>query len=565
MKKIGLLFGENSTFAHELIGTLNLKGPENLVAEPVNLANIAHATSSGYDLIFNLHPRNPTLYQSFLQAEALKGCQILNNPFLFPGFDRFVASVAAENVLLNVVPTHLLPSYELPPGNSHKSFPNLSYPWGWDHVFDEVGFPAIMKPVQGGEAHHIHKVDSKEEFFEAQRGSGNQPMVLQKFVKTEEVYLCFYMGNSYQEVMVLPFDPAHGAFQSEDKNPHPILSDNLKMHTRAFADEFGCDFCSIVFAIYEEEPYFIDIHNPTDFLDGKSLGPARFRNLLNAVSDMIIEKVEGGEGLSWGLHIPQAEQEIVGESVTTSEELELPTKAKEQLLAVESEGNEDEGKEFLVIDTSAEALENEDTPKLEELTETSPSLLPEGMDEAKNPSEESIPENETPQIPPMITYSTSTPGQEENTWAEFKKEEFLNDMENELPLADNTVEADTSDMRSSAEEMDNAIASHLPPAGVHVSDSKQKVIQRIASRIHQVNFHRIGRAMESESDDLKKIFGVGPFIEEKLQSLQIYTFRQIANFTEEDERILNEILEFFPGRIERDEWVKQAKELSGNS
>ena len=563
MKKIGLLFGENSTFAHELIGTLNLKGPENLVAESVNLANISHATPSGYDLIFNLHPGNPTLYQSFLQAEALKGCQILNNPFLFSGFDRFVASVAAENVLLNVVPTHLLPSYELPPGNSHRSFPNLTYPWGWEKLFDEVGFPAIMKPVQGGEAHHIHRVDSKEEFFDAQRSSGNQPMILQKFVKTEEIYMCFYMGNSYQEVMVLPFDPAHGAFLSEDKNPHPILSDNLKMHTRAFADEFGCDFCALVFAIYEEEPYFIDIHNPTDFLDEKSLGPARFRNLIKAVSDMIAEKVEGEEGLSWGLHIPLAEQKEAEDSATTSEA--LPEKAKEQLLAVESEGKEEESQEFFVIDTSTEALGNEETPAPEELVELSSASHSDGMEEKGVTLQESLETEGIPQIPPMITYATSTPEQEENNWATFKKEEFLSDIENDLPQEESQVLPESSEEEPRSTEMDNPIASHLPPTGIHVSDSKQKVIQRIASRIHQVNFHRIGRAMESESDDLKKIFGIGPFIEEKLQSIQIHTFRQIANFTEEDERILNEILEFFPGRIERDEWVKQAKELLDNS
>lgn len=62
------------------------------------------------------------------------------------------------------------------------------------------------------------------------------------------------------------------------------------------------------------------------------------------------------------------------------------------------------------------------------------------------------------------------------------------------------------------------------------------------------------------ADDLTKISGVGPVIVGKLEALGITTFQQIADFTAEDiERIDNELN--FKGRIERDDWVKQAKEF----
>ena len=63
------------------------------------------------------------------------------------------------------------------------------------------------------------------------------------------------------------------------------------------------------------------------------------------------------------------------------------------------------------------------------------------------------------------------------------------------------------------------------------------------------------------ADDLSKISGVGPVIVGKLEALGITTFQQIADFTAEDiERIDGELN--FKGRIERDEWVKQAVELA---
>ncbi|MFD2934434.1 hypothetical protein [Spirosoma flavum] len=92
-------------------------------------------------------------------------------------------------------------------------------------------------------------------------------------------------------------------------------------------------------------------------------------------------------------------------------------------------------------------------------------------------------------------------------------------------------------------------------------NSEAAVLSRIAARANEVNFDRIGRAVASEADDLKDIVGVGPFLERKLHSLGIYTFRQVANFTKEDIDKVNELIEFFPGRIERDTWVEQSKEF----
>jgi len=62
----------------------------------------------------------------------------------------------------------------------------------------------------------------------------------------------------------------------------------------------------------------------------------------------------------------------------------------------------------------------------------------------------------------------------------------------------------------------------------------------------------------------KKIGGVGPFIEEKLNRIGIYTFEQIASMTTEQAGKINEAIEFFPGRIQRDDWVSQARDMMNN-
>ena len=63
-------------------------------------------------------------------------------------------------------------------------------------------------------------------------------------------------------------------------------------------------------------------------------------------------------------------------------------------------------------------------------------------------------------------------------------------------------------------------------------------------------------------DDLTQINGIGPVIAEKLAGLGVTTFKQIAELDEAAIESINEQLNF-KGRIEREEWVDQAKKLVG--
>ncbi|WP_034491357.1 NADH-quinone oxidoreductase subunit NuoE [Afifella pfennigii] len=69
---------------------------------------------------------------------------------------------------------------------------------------------------------------------------------------------------------------------------------------------------------------------------------------------------------------------------------------------------------------------------------------------------------------------------------------------------------------------------------------------------------------EGKKDDLKQISGVGPVLEEKLNGLGIWHFRQIAAWKGEEIAWMDEYLHF-KGRIERDDWVGQAERLAEKS
>lgn len=62
-------------------------------------------------------------------------------------------------------------------------------------------------------------------------------------------------------------------------------------------------------------------------------------------------------------------------------------------------------------------------------------------------------------------------------------------------------------------------------------------------------------------DDLKLIVGIGPVLERMLHKMGIGTYRQIAHWSERDIDEFDARLPEFPGRIRRDAWVTQAREL----
>jgi predicted flap endonuclease-1-like 5' DNA nuclease len=67
--------------------------------------------------------------------------------------------------------------------------------------------------------------------------------------------------------------------------------------------------------------------------------------------------------------------------------------------------------------------------------------------------------------------------------------------------------------------------------------------------------------VKQQKDDLKLILGIGPKIEKKLNKLGVYTFEQITELTPEMIEQINTKLKSFPDRIERDDWMGQAKKI----
>ncbi|MEM6806025.1 MAG: hypothetical protein AAF696_31800 [Bacteroidota bacterium] len=91
---------------------------------------------------------------------------------------------------------------------------------------------------------------------------------------------------------------------------------------------------------------------------------------------------------------------------------------------------------------------------------------------------------------------------------------------------------------------------------------EEMILTRVKGRKSWLNYDRFGLASITEKDDLQKINGIGPFIEDKLNALEIYTFSQLSKLTKRDVSLVNDAIELNEGHIERDDWVGQSKSFT---
>jgi predicted flap endonuclease-1-like 5' DNA nuclease/predicted nuclease with TOPRIM domain len=70
------------------------------------------------------------------------------------------------------------------------------------------------------------------------------------------------------------------------------------------------------------------------------------------------------------------------------------------------------------------------------------------------------------------------------------------------------------------------------------------------------------RAQVAQRDDLTRIEGIGTFLENQLNDIEVYTYEEISSWDSERIAEVTQKIGYFEGRIEKDQWVEQAAQLA---
>jgi glutathione synthase/RimK-type ligase-like ATP-grasp enzyme len=291
MKKVGLLFGMETTFPPALVDRIKQIGAPDVTAEFVKIGGVTMADPSGYAVIVDRISHEIAFYRTYLKNAVLGGTYVINNPFWWSADDKFFNYALATKLGVAIPPTVVLPHKAHPPNTTAQSMRNLVYPMNWNEVFDYVGFPAFLKPFDGGGWKDVYKVDSPQEFFNAYDQTGALCMTLQRAVNFKEYFRCYVVGQ--EKVRIMQYDPRapfHERYVRDSSQLPAALLQRVERDCITLCKALGYDLNTVEFAVENGIPYAIDFMNPAPDADVHSVGEENFEWIVNAVAELACKK-----------------------------------------------------------------------------------------------------------------------------------------------------------------------------------------------------------------------------------------------------------------------------------
>jgi len=294
MKKVGILAGREKTFPDALIKNINDRSEGSVVAEYIKLGGVRFDAPLQYDLAIDRISHEVPFYRATLKRMALEGTFIINNPFWWSADDKFFNYSLARKLGVAVPKTVLLPQKDYIQGIVSESLRNLEFPLDWQAIVDYVGFPAFMKPFDGGGWKNVSKVNSIEELIAEYDKTGTLCMTLQESVEFDQFVRCYCIGQ--EEVMIMAYDPRKPYLSGEQYvyDPNylsPELTARVVHDVRTLCSALGYDINTVEFAIKDGVPYAIDFMNPAPDAELQSVGPFYHEWVTEAVTNLVFKRL----------------------------------------------------------------------------------------------------------------------------------------------------------------------------------------------------------------------------------------------------------------------------------
>ncbi len=312
MKKIGILFGQEDTFPWAFIDRVNEKikaqGIKNMMAEAVSIDTVEQAKSDEYAVIIDRISQDVPFYRAYLKNAAITGTAVINNPFWWSADEKFFNNALAEKIGVPVPKTFILPTSHRPPDTDENSFRNMKFPFDWEKMFSTVGFPAYMKPHDGGGWKSVYRVDNPEDLWAKHSETEHLVMMLQEEIQFTEYFRCYVLGTDKVHIMQYePRNPHHLRYVIDGPEVDKKLLDLVENYCIKLNKALGYDFNTVEFAVRDGVPYAIDFCNPAPDADIHSVGQENFDWIVENAANMAIAKAKqykkGQMNLTWGTFV----------------------------------------------------------------------------------------------------------------------------------------------------------------------------------------------------------------------------------------------------------------------
>ena len=297
MKRVGILAGREVTFPESIIKSINEKGNGEVVAEMVTVGGIRLDQDKKYDIIIDRISHEVPYYRAMLKRMALEGTYVINNPFWWSADDKFFNYSLAAKLGVAIPKTVLLPQHAYIKDITSESLRNLEFPIDWEGIVNYVGFPAFLKPHDGGGWKNVSKINSLEELWSEYNQSGTLCMTLQEGIEYDHFVRCYCVGQ--ENVLIMPYDPSKPylsgmQYVNIENYLTPELHQRVERDVITICKALGYDLNTVEFAIKDGVPYAIDFMNPAPDAELASVGEYNHNWIVDKMTEFVFKKLSVG-------------------------------------------------------------------------------------------------------------------------------------------------------------------------------------------------------------------------------------------------------------------------------
>ncbi|MEQ1505288.1 MAG: hypothetical protein ABMB14_23860, partial [Myxococcota bacterium] len=225
VRKIGLSLGADICWPaayEEIVRRLDLAIPyrgdvvkiatERVTVEPFDLAY-----QPSYDLVLDRLTHWFHTSREWIKKISLDGVYVLNNPWMIQSAEKHTTYVAMMKLGLPIPPTWILPPKEYETGGDWDvTVQRYNRLFDLGKVGDAVGYPAFLKPYDGGGWVGVTRVADERALRAAYDRSGKRVQHLQAAVKDWDLFIrAIGVGPQVNVVKYDPDQPLHDRYRVE--------------------------------------------------------------------------------------------------------------------------------------------------------------------------------------------------------------------------------------------------------------------------------------------------------------------------------------------------------------
>ena len=271
IRRIGLSLGADlcwPAFYEDILaqlGMVHVGGQEiRFEVERVTIEPFDLRQPTGYDLVIDrLTPWYHTSREWIKKAILLDDVYVLNSPFTLQAMQKHTSYAAMVRLGLPIPKTWLIPPRDYEPfGDLDFTLKHYARMFDLADIGEKVGYPAYLKPYDGGAWEGVSRVDDADDLAAAYDSSGTRIMHLQAAVDPYDLFVrAIGVGP---QVNLIRYDPAaalHDRYKVEfgfvDGEESSLLTD-MALTINSF---FGWDFNSCEALRHDGEFIPIDFAN----------------------------------------------------------------------------------------------------------------------------------------------------------------------------------------------------------------------------------------------------------------------------------------------------------------